>query len=44
VLTVRDDELAVGDNDDMLLEVAEGEAHIGVPGNSHGWAMCDLAS
>ena len=38
MLTVRDDELAVGDNDDMLSEVAEGGACVGVPGNSCGWA------
>jgi len=31
VLTVRDDELAVGDNDNMLLEVAKGGARVGVP-------------
>ena len=31
MLTVRDDELAVGDNDNMLLEVAKGGARVGVP-------------
>jgi hypothetical protein len=44
VLTVGDDELAVGDNDDALSEVAKGEARVGVLGNSCGWAMCDMAS
>ena len=44
VLTVGDDELAVGDDDDALSEVAEGEARVGVPGNSRGWATCDPAS
>jgi hypothetical protein len=34
VLTVGDDELAVGDDDDVLSEVAEGEARVGVLGNS----------
>ncbi len=37
VLTVRDDELAVGDDDDVSSSVAEGGAHAGVPGNSRGW-------
>jgi hypothetical protein len=37
VLTVGDDELAVEDNDDALLEAAEPrERHVGVPGNSCG--------
>jgi hypothetical protein len=44
VLTVGDDELAVGDDDDMLLEVAEGEARVGVPGNSCGCPTHNLAS
>jgi len=44
VLTVRDNELTVGDDDDALSLVAEGGARAGVPGNSRGWAMCDLAS
>jgi hypothetical protein len=44
VLTVGDDELAVGDDDDALSEVAEGEARVGVLGNSHGWATCNPAS
>jgi len=44
VLTVGDNELAVGDDDDALSEVADGEAHMGVPGNSRGWAMRNLAS
>jgi hypothetical protein len=45
VLTVGDDELAVEDNDDALLEVAEPrERHVGVPENSCGWATHDLAS
>jgi hypothetical protein len=44
MLTMGDDELAVGDNDDALLEVAEGEAYVRVLGNSCGWATCDLAS
>jgi len=44
VLTVGDDELAVGDDDDALSEVAEGEARVGVPGNSYGWATCNPAS
>jgi hypothetical protein len=34
----------MGDNDDALSEVAKGGAHVGVPGNSHGWATCDPAS
>ncbi len=44
LLTVGDDEVAVGDDDNVLLEVAEEGAHVGVPGNSCGWAMHDLAS
>ena len=44
VLTVGDDELTVRDDNNMLLEVAKGEACMGVPGNSCGWAMCDPAS
>jgi hypothetical protein len=44
VLTVGDNELAVRDDDNMLSEVAEGEARVGVPGNSCGWATHDLAS
>ena len=44
MLTVGDDKLAVGDDDDVLLEVAKGGARAGVPGNSHGWAMCNPAS
>ena len=44
MLTVGDDELAVGDDNDTLSEVAEGGAHAGVPGNSRRWAMCDPAS
>jgi hypothetical protein len=45
VLTVEDDELAVENNDDALSKVAElRERHVGVPGNSRGWATCDLAS
>jgi hypothetical protein len=43
MLTVGDNELAVGDDDHTLLEVAEGEAHVGVLGNSRGWATCDPA-
>ena len=31
VLTVGDDELAMGDNDNTSLEVARGRAHAGVP-------------
>jgi hypothetical protein len=44
VLTVGDNELAVRDDDDMLSEVAKGEACVGVPGNSRGWATHDPAS
>ena len=44
MLTVGDDELAVGDDNNALSEVAEGGARAGVPGNSCGWAMCDPAS
>ena len=44
MLTVGDDELAVGDDDNALSEVAEGEARVGVPGNSCGWATRDPAS
>jgi hypothetical protein len=44
VLTVGDDELAVGDDDDVLSEVAEGEAHAGVPGNSRGCPTRNPAS
>ena len=44
VLTVGDNELAVRDDDNMLSEVAEGEARVGVPGNSCRWATCDPAS
>jgi hypothetical protein len=36
--------LTVGDDDDALSEVAEGEACVGVLGNSYRWAMCDPAS
>ena len=43
MLTVGDNELAVGDDDDTLSEVAEGEAHVGVLGNSRGWATCNPA-
>jgi len=44
VLTVGDDKLAVGDDDDVLLEVAKGGAHAEVLGNSRRWATHDLAS
>jgi hypothetical protein len=45
MLTVGDDELAVENNDDALLEVAKPrERHVGVPENSCGWATCDPAS
>ena len=44
MLTVGDNELAVGDDNDTLLEVAEGGARAGVPGNSCGWATRDPAS
>ena len=44
MLTVGDDELTVGDNDNVLSEVAKGGAHAGVPGNSYRWAMCNPAS
>ena len=35
VLTVGDDELAVGDDDDVLLEVAKGGPHAGAPQGTH---------
>jgi hypothetical protein len=35
MLTVGDNELAVGDDDNALSEVAKGEARVGVPGNLH---------
>ena len=38
VLAVGDDELAVGDDDDALSEVARGRACVGVPDSSCGWA------
>ena len=44
MLTVGDNELAMGDDDDALSEVAKGEACVEVPGNSCGWAIRNLAS
>jgi hypothetical protein len=44
VLTVGDNELTVGDDDNVLLEVAKGEACVGVPGNLRRWATHNLAS
>ena len=44
MLTIGDNELAVRDNNDALLEVAKGEAYVRVPGNLREWATCDLAS
>jgi hypothetical protein len=35
MLTVRDDELAMGDNDNTSLEVAKGGAYAGRPGGGH---------
>ena len=37
MLAVGDNELAVSDNDDMLLEVAEGGHMQEGSGNSYGW-------
>ena len=36
VLANGDDELAVGDDDDVLSEVARGRAHVGVLDNLYG--------